>query len=93
MVEKVLWPAYFDAALSRSEGRRASLDIAIEEPEVGEIAEAVSQVGYDATVERDPAYPRAGWVERGRVLVTNADDATKSDLIAAVAAYIAAMRE
>ncbi|MFB6254586.1 MAG: signal recognition particle subunit SRP19 [Halobacteriaceae archaeon] len=93
MVEKVLWPAFFDADLSRQEGRRVPTDLSVEDPTVDEIADAVGQVGYDAVIERDKAYPREHWRTRGRVLVKNADDATKGDLIQAVAAYIQALRE
>lgn len=92
MVENVLWPAYFDAGCTRGEGRRVPLDLAVEDPTVEEIAKAVGQVGYDAVIERDVAYPREGWTERGRVLVKNADDAGKSDLLQAVAAYVTAIR-
>jgi signal recognition particle subunit SRP19 len=91
MVENVLWPAQFDAALTRSEGRRVPMDLAVEEPTVDEIAKAVQQVGYDAVIERDKQYPRE-WEPRGRVLVQNADDAGKSDMIGAVAAYLNALR-
>ncbi|WP_327051765.1 signal recognition particle subunit SRP19 [Halomicrococcus gelatinilyticus] len=93
MVEKVIWPAYVDADLSRSDGRRVPEDVAVEEPTVDEIAQAVQQVGYDAVIERDKAYSREGWNERGRVLVKNADDSSKNDLIQAVAAYVAALRD
>ena len=93
MVEKVLWPAYFDAEKTRSEGRRVAAEMAVEEPTVDEIAQAVQQVGYDAIIERDKAYSRENWEENGRVLVQNADDSAKNDLIQAVAAYVAALRE
>ncbi|MFB6103768.1 MAG: signal recognition particle subunit SRP19 [Halobacteriaceae archaeon] len=93
MVEKVLYPAYFDATLSRSDGRRVATDLAVEDPSVEELAEAVGQVGYDAVIERDIAYSREPTRTRGRVLVNSADDATKSDLIQAVAAYIKALRD
>ena len=92
MVENVIWPAALDATLSRSEGRRVSKDLAVEEPTVDEIARAVQQVGYDAVIEREKRYPRE-YETRGRVLVKDADDATKSDLLGAVAAYVAALRE
>ncbi|PSP82996.1 signal recognition particle protein Srp19 [Halobacteriales archaeon QS_1_68_17] len=91
MVENVIWPAALDARLSRSEGRRVSLEMAVPEPTVDEIAEAVQQVGYDAVIEREKTYPREH-EPRGRVLVKNADDAGKSDLLQAVAAYVGALR-
>lgn len=90
MVENVIWPAYLDADLSRGEGRRVPLDIAVPEPTVEEIAVAVEQVGYDAEIDRRATYPRE--VEsRGRVVVPDVED-TKNDLIQAVAAYLAAIR-
>ena len=92
MVENVIWPAYLDAELSRSEGRRVPVDLAVSDPTVDEIARAVQQVGYDAVIERDKTYPREH-EPRGRVLVQNADDASKSDLLGAVGAYVTALRE
>ncbi|WP_135663415.1 signal recognition particle subunit SRP19 [Halorhabdus rudnickae] len=92
MVENVIWPAALDAELTRSEGRRVSEDLAVEGPTVDEIAQAVQQVGYDAVIEREKTYPRE-YEPRGRVLVKDAEDATKSDLLGAVAAYVAALRE
>jgi signal recognition particle subunit SRP19 len=91
MVENVIWPAYLDADLSRSGGRRVPEDLAVPEPTVDEIAEAVGQVGYDAVIERDKTYSRE-YEPRGRVLVKDADDASKSDLLGAVAAYLGAIR-
>ena len=93
MVENVIWPAYLDADLSRTDGRRVPADIAVPEPTVDEIAEAAGQVGYDAVIERDVAYPREGYEERGRVLIKNADDDAKNDIVQAVAAYVTALRE
>ena len=91
MVENVIWPAFLDAECTRGEGRRVSLEEAIAEPTVDEIAQAVQQVGYDAVIEREKTYPRE-FEPRGRVLVQGADDASKSVLLAAVVAYVAAIR-
>ena len=92
MVENVIWPVAFDADRSRSEGRRVPMDLAVEEPTADEIAKAVQQVGYDAVIERDKTYPRETET-RGRVVVKDADDATKTDLLGAVAAYVQVLRE
>ncbi|MFB6133443.1 MAG: signal recognition particle subunit SRP19 [Halanaeroarchaeum sp.] len=93
MVENIIWPAYLDATRSRSAGRRVATDVAIESPTLEEIANAVQQVGYDAVIERDASYPRTPWRNEGRVVVKQADDATKSDLLQAVAAYVRALRD
>ncbi|WP_224332310.1 signal recognition particle subunit SRP19 [Haloprofundus halobius] len=92
MVENVIWPAYLDAGKTRSEGRRVPLKAAVEEPTVDEIAKAVQQVGYDAIIERDKTYSRE-YETRGCVLVQGADDATKNDLVQAVAAYVGILRD
>ncbi|KAB1196666.1 MULTISPECIES: signal recognition particle subunit SRP19 [Haloferax] len=92
MVENVIYPAYLDASLSRSEGRRVAQSAAVEDPTVDEIAKAVQQVGYDAVIERDKRYPRE-FETRGRILVDNADDATKNDIVQAVAAYVGILRD
>ncbi len=92
MVENVIWPAYLDATRSRHQGRRVASDLAVPDPTVDEIAQAVQQVGYDAVIEREKTYPRE-YEPRGRVIVKDADDATKSDLLGAVAAYVSALRE
>ena len=93
MVENVIYPAYFDAECTRREGRRVPADLAVSDPEVDEIAKAVQQVGYDAVIERDVAYSREPWRKRGRVLVKNAEDAAKNDIVQATAAYVTALRE
>jgi signal recognition particle subunit SRP19 len=92
MVENVIWPAYLDADRTRAEGRRVALSEAVPDPSVDEIAEAVQQVGYDAVIEREATYPRE-YEARGRVLVQGADDATKTDLVQAVAAYVGLLRD
>lgn len=76
MVENVVYPAYFDADRSRSEGRRVPMDLAIEEPTVDEIAKAVQQVGYDAVIEREKTYSRE-FKPRGAVVVRGTEDTAK----------------
>jgi signal recognition particle subunit SRP19 len=93
MVENVIYPAYLDADCSRGDGRRVPADLAVPDPAVDEIAKAVQQVGYDAVIERSVAYSREHSQERGRVLVKDADDSTKNDLVQATAAYLQAIRD
>jgi signal recognition particle subunit SRP19 len=92
MVENVVYPAYFDAERSRSEGRRVPADLAIDDPTVDEIAKAVQQVGYDAVIERDKTYSRE-FEARGAVVVQGTEDTAKNDLVQAVAAYLGVIRE
>ncbi|MFD1568755.1 signal recognition particle subunit SRP19/SEC65 family protein, partial [Halolamina litorea] len=62
------------------------------DPTVDEIVKAVQQVGYDAVVERDKTYSRE-YEQRGRVVVQGADDASKNDLVQAIAAYVGILRD
>ncbi|SEH40550.1 signal recognition particle, subunit SRP19 (srp19) [Halopenitus malekzadehii] len=92
MVENVIYPAYLDAELSRSEGRRVAAEEALSNPTVDEIAQAVQQIGYDAVIERDVTYSRE-YEPRGRVLAQGTEDTTKNDLVQAVAAYAGLLRD
>lgn len=93
MPDTILWPAYFDADKSRGEGRRVPLDLAVDGPTVDEMAKAVQQVGYDAVIERDLAYPRQPWARTGRVVVKGTDEEAKNDVVQAVGAYLGVLRE
>jgi len=93
MVENAIYPAYLDAECTRAEGRRVPEEMAVADPTVDEIASAVQQVGYDAVIERDVAYSREQFRERGRVLVQNPADDSKNDIVQATAAYVGALRD
>ena len=65
----VLWPHYFDRNLTRAQGRRVPSDLAIENPKVGNIAQAAHTLGLKVELE-DEARPPAFWhTSKGRVLV------------------------
>lgn len=65
----VIWPHYFDRNLSREKGRRVPMDLAIENPKAGNIAQAARTLGMKPELE-DDARPPAHWSsQRGRVLV------------------------
>jgi signal recognition particle subunit SRP19 len=65
----VLWPAYFDAGLTRAEGRRVPKDSAVRDPKAGIIAEAAKSLGLDPVLEKEAAHPTNWWKPSGRVLV------------------------
>lgn len=70
----VIWPRYFDAELSRSEGRRVPTDLAVEAPRADDVASALEELGYDADLDADACHPRRPWDARGRVLVPAVED-------------------
>jgi signal recognition particle subunit SRP19 len=65
----VLYPRYFDAEVSREEGRRIARKLAVHAPTVEEIASAADALGLKPKVEAESAHPSAPWDRNGRVLV------------------------
>jgi signal recognition particle subunit SRP19 len=65
----VIWPAYFDSSLTRSEGRRVPKALAIADPTAKKIGEAVEKLGLNSVVELDSSYPTHSWKKDGRILV------------------------
>lgn len=80
----VLWPTYFNAECTRSEGRKVQKKIAIKSPSVEDIAAAVKSLGLRFKVEEDKSYPTFWWKKEGRVLVEKKN--SKSKLIKEIAA-------
>jgi signal recognition particle subunit SRP19 len=65
----VLWTRYFDAELTRKEGRRVAKEKAVREPRAGHIAEAAKSLGLEVVLEKEAAHPADAWRKEGRVLV------------------------
>lgn len=65
----VIWPHYFDRNLSREKGRRVPMDLAIENPKAGNIAQAARTLGLKPELEENARPPSQWSSQRGRVLV------------------------
>lgn len=70
----VLWPHYFDRALTRAQGRRVPADLAVEEPKAGQIAQACRTLGYKADLDEKAKPPSAWHSTKGRVLIPKPTD-------------------
>ncbi|MCS7363858.1 MAG: signal recognition particle protein Srp19 [archaeon GB-1867-035] len=70
----VIWPIYFNSKVTRKQGRRVPLELAVEDPKAEEIYQVAEKIGLNPILEEDKAYPKMWWKERGRILV----DKTKS---------------
>ena len=81
--ERTLYPCYFDSALTRSEGRRVSKDLARETPKTRAIHKAAKKSGLSARIEEDAHHPAFWWKGEGRVVVEW--KGTKEDLIKKIA--------
>ncbi|TRO49490.1 signal recognition particle protein Srp19 [Candidatus Bathyarchaeota archaeon] len=78
-----LWPVYFDAALSRGQGRRVPKEKATRDPTPEAIEKAAQRLGLNPTVEPGLAYSKQPWIKSGLVQVDK--KGKKSDIIAKIA--------
>jgi len=89
MSEMVVYPAYLDLSLKKSEGRYIAKRHAVEDPTLEEIAEACRRLGILIEVEKEKAYPRQWW-KKGRVRVKKVK--SKGEILREIAEEIKKMR-
>jgi signal recognition particle subunit SRP19 len=65
----IIWPAYFDQAKTRKNGRRVPKNLAVQSPKILEIQEAVRKLGLDFELVPDKGYPKAPWAKTGMLLI------------------------
>ncbi len=84
----VIWPIYFDAARTRSEGRMVSLQDAVNEPTLDNVITAALKSGFKPEIEREKKHPKT-WHEpeaAGRILV--AKNGSKSRALKRIASSL-----
>jgi signal recognition particle subunit SRP19 len=62
----VLWLDYFNSKLSRGEGRRVPLNVAVSSPTLDELLESVNRLGFEAEAVK-AKHPKRSYVESGYV--------------------------
>jgi signal recognition particle subunit SRP19 len=65
----IIWPAYFDQAKTRKEGRRVPKSLAVQSPKIGEIEEAAEKLGLKHEIAVEAGYPKTPWVKTGMLMV------------------------
>jgi signal recognition particle subunit SRP19 len=65
----IVWPAYFDLAKTRKEGRRVPKNLAVQSPKILEIEEAAEKLGLKHEVAAEAGYPKTPWVKTGMIMV------------------------
>jgi signal recognition particle subunit SRP19 len=65
----IIWPAYFDQAKTRKNGRRVPKNLAVQSPKILEIQEAAQKLGLKFEVVADKGYPKTPWAKTGMLLV------------------------
>ena len=74
----ILYPCYFDRSLKRSEGRRTSRAMSVQEPSPSTI-ERILRSNKISFTHEDKSHPAYWWKHEGRFMVEFTG--TKSDLI------------
>lgn len=80
----VIWPAYFDASISRSLCRRVPLGLSVRNPRAEQIVEAARRLGWSAVIEPG-SHPALWWRKTGKVIVDPGKPMRKSEVIRALA--------
>jgi signal recognition particle subunit SRP19 len=76
----VLYPRYFDAKLSRADGRRVPESLAVKGPDAGWVENAARKLGLEPVLEEKAAHPSTPLDRSGRVLV-NKDGSKQATLV------------
>jgi signal recognition particle subunit SRP19 len=73
----ILWPVYFDSAVSWSEGRRVPKAAAIRAPKTEDLVKAAVSAGLKAELQPNVAHPHYPFIKSGYVLVESKDPKAK----------------
>ena len=73
----VIYPLYFDSAVSRLNGRKVAKKHAVEKPSLENIAKAAKSLGLNPILEKDGFHPSTPWKKEGRILVEKKGPKTK----------------
>jgi len=68
MVLRTLYPVYFDASLTRKEGRRVAKELAVNHPTTDSLFHAAQTLGLNPTQD-EKTYSGHWYGEKGRVIV------------------------
>ena len=87
--QRILYPCYFDAGLTRSEGRRVPRSRARKEPTLADIEKAVKHCRLRYRTEKK-SHPSYWWKHEGRIVVSW--EQGKEKLLAVVAGALEGKR-
>ncbi|MGQ4833376.1 MAG: signal recognition particle subunit SRP19/SEC65 family protein [Candidatus Asgardarchaeia archaeon] len=64
----IIWPEYFNRALSKRFGRALSKNLCVEDPRIEDLIIAVKKLGLKYEVENS-SFPARWWHKSGRIIV------------------------
>lgn len=86
----IIWPAYFDSAKTRKEGRRVPKSLTVQSPKIAEITDAVAKLGLKHEVAAGAGYPKTPWAKTGMILVEK--QGSKEQIIKKIAKQLLKVR-
>ena len=86
----IIWPAYFDLAKSREDGRRVPRSMAVASPKIAEVKEAAQKLSLACEVFPEAGYPKESWLKTGMMLVEK--KGSKNRTITLIAKQLSIMR-
>lgn len=87
----IVYPEYFNKELSLKEGRKVPLEIAVKNPSINNIANALKKLKIQHIVEKDKSYPGRWYEKNGRVIIET--DQVKRELIKEIAINMKSSRK
>jgi len=72
-----VWPVYFDASLSRGEGRRVPRSKAVRDPTAEDVEKAARRLGLNPVLEAAAKYSKQPWRPVGVVIVDKRGSKTR----------------
>ena len=83
-----IYPIYFDANRSRSEGRRVKKQFAVKSPSINDLAQVASALDITFELNLEARFPRYWWIPSGRLLIKKQESINKNTLIKKMASHL-----
>lgn len=65
----IVWPAYFDLARTRKDGRRVPKSLAVPSPKISEVKDAAEKLRSGCELVPNLSYPKTHWLKTGMLLL------------------------
>ena len=82
-----LWPEYFDAELTRAQGRRLPLDLCVKNPSLDMIAKGALILDLEYVVDESKAYP-GNWAARNGCVRVEKGKMSKTEILPKIGAVL-----
>jgi signal recognition particle subunit SRP19 len=73
-----LWPVYFDANMTRADGRRVPKKLAVSAPKLEELQIAAKRLGLQPEAVYGAAHPSSPWIKTGLLVVPRKEAKAKT---------------